>query len=80
MYLSKKIIYLRPGETRQFKCGSPSTRHLSEFTIRPGELLVVICGFVWQRFAFACAFPNRVRVVVVRNNRIIRVRCKSAQD
>lgn len=80
MHLSKKIIFLRPGEIRQVKCGFPAPRHLSEFVIRPGELLVVLCGSLWQRFSFACGFPNRLRIVWVRKNRRIRVQCKSTKD
>ncbi len=80
MYLSRRIIYLRPGETRQIKCGQPKPRHISKFVIRPGELLIVLCGSIWHRFTFACGFPRRVRVVLVKKNRLLNVSCKSHSD
>lgn len=80
MHLSKRIIYMRPGETRHLKCGHPKPRHLSKFVIRPGELLIVICGSIWQRFAFACGFPRRVRVVLVKKNQHLKISCKSCTD
>lgn len=80
MHLSKRIIYLRPGETRQLKSGQPKPRHLSKFVIHPGELLIVLCGSIWHRFAFSCGFPRRVRVAFVKKNRLLQVHCKSCSD
>lgn len=80
MYLSKRIIFLRPGEVRQVKSGIPTGRHLSEFVIRPGELLVILCGSLWHRFHFGCGFSKRVRLVLIPKNRIIRVYCKAKED
>jgi len=71
---------MRPGESRQLKCGNPKPRHTSKFVIKPGELLIVICGTIWQRFAFACGFPKRVRVVWVRKNHQLKINCKSCAD
>gem|GEM_PF-6009011 len=80
MHLSKRIIYLRPGETRHLKCGNPKPRHTKKFFIRPGELLIVFCGTIWHRLAFACGFPRRIRVGFVKKNHQLKVHCKPFSD
>jgi hypothetical protein len=80
MQLSKRIIYLRPGEERQITIGTPEPRHTSQFVIRPHELLIVLCSSPGERFSFACGFPKRVRLVTVRKNHLIQIHCKEAQD
>ncbi|WP_139203341.1 hypothetical protein [Thermoflavimicrobium dichotomicum] len=61
----RRIIVLRRGETRTVRCGRRiRTRR---FTIRPGEVLVVICRVTRRTFIFVCRDDRRRR----RRRRVI---------
>ncbi|BCU81662.1 hypothetical protein JIR001_14450 [Polycladomyces abyssicola] len=71
-----RIISLRRGETRTVRCGRRSLR-TRRFTIRPGEVLVVICARTRRVFVFFCrGFRIRRTIVgVVPENTVVTVRC-----
>jgi hypothetical protein len=74
---ARRIISLRRGETRTVRCGMRSLR-TRRFTIRPGEVLVVICARTRRTFVFICRGVRiRRRIVrVVPENTVVTVRCR----
>jgi hypothetical protein len=72
----RTIISLRRGESRTVRCGRRALRS-RRFTIRPGEVLVVIFAITRRVFVFFCrGFRIRRRIVrVVPENTDVTVTC-----